>query len=198
METHRDSIVFSNRVSQWMSWNALQSFARLKEIKSVLSHFLAHIELLACSEVQYGNHGFSAWSKLIRYAMRFDIQDMEKGLLILVNNKNIVDEIDNGLCRDEVDTMMDVLQSVGHIAIPLFTIILLKASLDDRQTCCFSPTIRTSTEENRAEDWFLTAIYFSICRETHWHEPGRRWWLCGYMERNCTGQASSTQSPPDI
>lgn len=97
-----------------MSWDSLQSFARLKEIKSVLSHFLAHIELLACSEVQYGNHGFSAWSKLIRYAMRFDIQDMEKGLLILVNNKDIVDEIDNGLCRDEVDTMMDVLQSVGQ------------------------------------------------------------------------------------
>lgn len=176
----------------------MQSFARLKEIKSVLSHFLAHIELLACSEVQYGNHGFSAWSKLIRYAMRFDIQDMEKGLLILVNNKDIVDEIDYNLCRDEVDTMMDVLQSVGHITIPLFTKVLLKASLDDRQACCFSPTIRTSTEENRTENRFLTAIYLFICCETHWHEPCCWRWLCGYMERSRARQAGSTESTPDI
>lgn len=118
---HRDSITFSNRVSQWMSWDSLQSFARLKEIKSVLSHFLAHIELLACSEVQYGNHGFSAWSKLIRYAMRFDIQDMEKELLIIVNDEHNVDEIVYNLRRDEVNTMMDVLQSVGRIAVPLYT-----------------------------------------------------------------------------
>lgn len=123
METQRDSIAFSNRVSQWMSWDSLQSFARLKEIKSVLSHFLAHIELLACSEVQYGNHGFSAWSKLIRYAMRFDIQDMEKELLIIVNDEHNVDEIVYNLRRDEVNTMMDVLQSVGRIAVPLYIYI---------------------------------------------------------------------------
>lgn len=195
---HRDSITFSNRVSQWMSWDLLQSFARLKEIKSVLSHFIAHIELLACSEVQYGNHGFSAWSKLIRYAMRFDIQDMEKELLIIVNDEDNVDEIVRNLRRYEVNTMMDVLQSVGCIAVPLYTMTILRAFLDDRQACCFSPTIRTSTEENRTENRFLTAIYLFICCETHRHEPCCWRWLCGYMERSRARQAGSTESTPDI
>ena len=96
---------------QWTAWTPLQSFTKLNEIKSALSDCLSHIELLAYSFKI--DQSFSKWANAIRHALEFDIQDLERELVVLVNKGKINDDVLSALSDQELHTLMNVLQTVS-------------------------------------------------------------------------------------
>ena len=105
--TERDVLFID--VLTWCSWSFKQSIVQYEKVRSAVVDLLKRLESLACTVRQRHTTSYAEWSRLIRQAMRYDIDDLEANIVSAITTNEIAP---TSFKFWELRTFMDLLLTV--------------------------------------------------------------------------------------